>query len=149
MQSARRLIVALSCTIVLWVFTSVAGALLDPAHAAFWSSSLMWSFLSTLVVAPVLVMIFDASLTRRPRGRPRRGIAAPEPAPEPASASEGRSAPRGGTPQSTSDRRAPTDARRPFVEDAAGAAHPVPEELGERPAASDTTRPDWSGTYAV
>lgn len=136
MQTARRLIVGFSCAIVLWVFASVAGALLDPAHAAFWSSSLMWSFLSTLLVAPALVMIFDPSLTHDSAAtHPRRTAVA-----QARSASEGRS---------TSDRPALADAQQSFVEDAAGAAHPVPDEPGEQRAAPAASRPDWTGTYAV
>jgi hypothetical protein len=144
MQTARRLIVALSCAIVLWVFTSVAGALLDPAHAAFWSSSLMWSFLSTLLVAPALVMIFDTSLDRKAE-TPRRTAAAQETTP----VAEGRSAPRRETSWPTPDRRRLSASQRSFVEDAAGAAYPIPEELGERQAAPENSRPDWTGTYAV
>ncbi|MEF8939095.1 MAG: hypothetical protein V5A22_04555 [Salinivenus sp.] len=144
MQTARRLIVALSCTIVLWVFTSVAGALLDPTHAAFWSSSLMWSLLSTLLVAPALVMVFDTSLVRRTE-TPRRAAAAQEPTP----AAEGRSAPRRETSWPTSDRRHPSASQRSFVENAAGAAYPIPEELGEQQTDPENSRPDWAGTYAV
>jgi hypothetical protein len=136
MQTARRLIVALSSAIVLWVFASAAGALLDPAHAAFWSSSLMWSFLSTLLVAPALVMIFDPSLARRDEAaRPRR--AAAQAPPENVSASRRDPA------------RFASDRRQSFVEDAAGAAYPVPDELGEQQSAPETTRPDWTGTYAA
>jgi hypothetical protein len=139
MQTARRLIVALSSAIVLWVFASAAGALLDPAHAAFWSSSLMWSFLSTLLVAPALVMIFDPSLARRDEAaRPRRAAAQASGAvPEDASASRRDPA------------RFASDRRQSFVEDAAGAAYPVPDELGEQQSAPETTRPDWTGTYAA
>lgn len=144
MQTARRLIVALSYTIVLWVFTSVAGALLDPAHAVFWSSSLMWSFLSTLLVAPALVMIFDTSLVRTAE-TPRQAAAAQEPTP----VADGRSAPRRETSRPTSDHRRPPASQRSFVEDAAGAAYPIPEELGERQTDPENARPDWVGTYAV
>jgi hypothetical protein len=144
MQTARRLVAALSCTIVLWVFTSVAGALLDPAHAAFWSSSLMWSLLSTLLVAPALVIVFDTSLVRRTE-TPRRVAAAQEPM----SAAEGRSAPQGEAGRPTLDRRRPSASQRSFVENAAGAAHPTPEELGEQQTTAENARPDWSGTYAA
>jgi hypothetical protein len=136
MQTARRLVAALSCTIVLWVFTSAAGALLDPAHAAFWSSSLMWSLLSTLLVAPALVIVFDTSLVRRTE-TPRRVAAAQEPM----SAAEGRSAPQGEAGRPTSDRR-PSASQRSFVENAAGAAHPTPEELGEQQTTAEDARPD-------
>lgn len=138
MQTARRLIVALSYAIVLWVFASAAGALLDPAHAAFWSSSLMWSFLSTLLVAPALVMIFDPSLAHGNEATgPRRTAAqASEAAPGSASASR-------------RPARFASDRQQSFVEDAAGAAYPVPDELGEQQSAPETTRPDWTGTYAA
>jgi len=124
MQAVRRLIVAFSCAITGWVFTSVAGALLDPAHAAFWSTSLMWSFLSTLLVAPALVIMFDGTTQRRPQ----------------ASVSEAPS-------RRTDDRRSAPEATQPFVEDA-GAAYPVSDGRDE-PRAEDEGQPEWVETHAT
>jgi len=61
MQTVRRLIIVFSCLICLWVFVSVGGLFLDPGRVEFWSSSLMWSLLSSLLVAPALVMAFTGS----------------------------------------------------------------------------------------
>ena len=61
MKNVRRLILALSGVIGVWVLVSFGGAMFDSANAAFWSSSLMWSLLSSLIVMPALVMVNHAS----------------------------------------------------------------------------------------
>lgn len=61
MKQVRRLIIALSAFIGVWVLVSFTGAMVDSANAAFWSSSLMWSLLSSLIVMPALVMVNHAS----------------------------------------------------------------------------------------
>lgn len=61
MQNVRRLILYLSSIIGVWVLISFGGAMVDSGNAAFWSSSLMWSLLSFLVVMPALVLINHAS----------------------------------------------------------------------------------------
>lgn len=149
MQTARRLIVALSYSIVVWVFASVAGALLDPAHAAFWSASLMWSFLSSLLVAPALVMIYDASThtTRQRRtAAARTPVSTPDEEPTPPREADAASRP-APTP-SPAQRPTPNTSHRSFVENAS-AAYPVSEEPGARPEAEDENRPEWAGAYAV
>ena len=62
MKPIRQLLTAFSCAIALWVFGSVAGVMFDPIRAEFWSASLMWSFLASLLVAPALVVIYDPSI---------------------------------------------------------------------------------------
>lgn len=61
MKQVRRLIIALSAFIGIWVLVSFTGAMVDSANASFWSSSLMWSLLSSLIVMPALVMVNHAS----------------------------------------------------------------------------------------
>lgn len=61
MKQVRRLIIALSAFIGIWVLASFTGAMVDSANASFWSSSLMWSLLSALIVMPALVMVNHAS----------------------------------------------------------------------------------------
>ena len=61
MKQVRRLILALSGVIGVWVLVSFGGAMFDSANAAFWSGSLMWSLLSSLIVMPALVMVNHAS----------------------------------------------------------------------------------------
>lgn len=61
MKQVRRLILALSAFIGVWVLVSFGGAMFDSANAAFWSSSLMWALLSSLIVMPALVMVNHAS----------------------------------------------------------------------------------------
>jgi len=127
MQAARRLIAAFSCVIAVWVFTSVAGALLDPAHAMFWSTSLMWSLLSTLLVAPALVIMFAETGQRRRSG--------PQPTPSEAS------------PRRVDDRRSRTEATQPFIEDA-DAAYPVSDGRNESQVEDEGTS-DWVETRAI
>lgn len=61
MKNVRRTILALSSFIGVWVLVSFGGAMFDSANAAFWSSSLIWSLLSCLIVMPALVMVSHAS----------------------------------------------------------------------------------------
>lgn len=61
MKQVRRLILALSGVIGVWVLVSFGGAMFDSGNAAFWSSSLMWALLSSLIVMPALVMVNHAS----------------------------------------------------------------------------------------
>lgn len=61
MKQVRRLIIALSAFIGIWVLVSFVGAMVDSANASFWSGSLMWSLLSSLIVMPALVMVNHAS----------------------------------------------------------------------------------------
>jgi uncharacterized membrane protein len=61
MNNIRRLILALSAFIGVWVLVSFAGAMFDSANAALWSNSLMWALLSSLIVMPALVMVNHAS----------------------------------------------------------------------------------------
>jgi len=61
MKHVRRLILALSSFIGVWVLASFGGAMFDAANAAFWTSSLMWALLSCLIVMPALVMVSLAS----------------------------------------------------------------------------------------
>jgi hypothetical protein len=61
MKSVRRIILALSSFIGVWVLVSFGGAMFDGANVAFWTSSLMWSLLSSLIVMPALVMVSLAS----------------------------------------------------------------------------------------
>lgn len=59
MNSVRRLIFYLASAVGAWLLLSFAGAMVDSGNAAFWSSSLMWALLSSLVLAPVLLMVND------------------------------------------------------------------------------------------
>lgn len=65
MQNVRRVILYLSSAIGIWVFVSFAGAMVDSGNAAFWSSSLMWSLLSFLVVMPALALVTHASMAQQ------------------------------------------------------------------------------------
>lgn len=65
MENVRRVILYLSSIIGIWVFVSFGGAMFDSGNAAFWSSSLMWSLLSFLVVMPALALVTHASTTQK------------------------------------------------------------------------------------
>ena len=82
MRQVRRLIVALSAFIGIWVLVSFGGAMFDSGNAAFWSSSLMWSLLSSLIVMPALVMVNHAS-TKASRKTARKQSQTPEQEQEP------------------------------------------------------------------
>jgi hypothetical protein len=57
MLYARRLIFALSTALGVWVLVSFAGTMVGPAHSAFWTSSLMWSLLTSLLLSPALLVV--------------------------------------------------------------------------------------------
>jgi len=60
MLQARRLIFALSVGISIWVLGSFAGTMVDPAHSGFWTASLMWALLTSLLLSPALLVAADA-----------------------------------------------------------------------------------------
>jgi len=62
MQPIRQLLTAFSYVIALWVVTSVVGVMADSVRAGFWSGSLMWALLASLMIAPALVMLYDPSI---------------------------------------------------------------------------------------
>lgn len=82
MRQVRRLIIALSSFIGIWFLVSTVGVMVDSANAALWSSSLMWSLLSSLVVMPALVMVNHAS-TKASRETARKQTQTPEQEQEP------------------------------------------------------------------
>jgi hypothetical protein len=125
MQTAQRILVVLGVLIGFWVLTSVAGAFFDPAHPEFWSASLMWSMLSSLLVAPALVMLYDASdpSSKQTRSGPSQQV------------------------DSTSARTSSTPPQ-PFVQET-GAAYPVSEESEADPEAENEGRPDWVEAHTV
>lgn len=76
MSSVRRLVVALGSGVGFWVLATFAGAMLDPARAEPWITSLMWSLLVSTLVAPALLTAYHHDLRepgrREARGRSRR-----------------------------------------------------------------------------
>jgi hypothetical protein len=72
MSSVRRLIVAFGFGIGFWVLASFAGAMLDPAHAEPWTTSLMWSLLVSTLVAPAFLVAYHHG-RREPGRREARG----------------------------------------------------------------------------
>lgn len=84
MPETRRLVLILSSAVGLWTLSSFAGAMFNPANAAFWSGSLMWSLLAILLVAPALLMIHHASSTgeaQRPASKTEKAETPAEEAP--------------------------------------------------------------------
>jgi hypothetical protein len=61
MQSVQKIILYLASAIGVWLLVSFGGAMFDSVNAAFWSSSLMWSLLSFLIVMPALALMSDFS----------------------------------------------------------------------------------------
>lgn len=89
MKSIRRLIFYLASAVGVWLLVSFAGAMVDSGNAAFWSDSLMWALLSSLIVAPALLMVYDAFSTSQERS-PQTRTSSPSPSPrsEPARSEE-------------------------------------------------------------
>lgn len=113
MQPIRHLLTALSFAIALWVVASVAGVVFDPIRAGFWSASLMWAFLASLMIAPALVVIYDSSIFSA----------------EQATADSAESA----------ESRAPETPQKSFVEESR-AAHVSPESSSDH---DDEPLPQW------
>jgi hypothetical protein len=122
MRLLRRLLVAISSGVGLWVLVSVAGNVFDPARAALWSTSLMWAFLASLLVAPALVVIFDDSL-QPTASSSHRPSAAATPADAPAASD------------------ASADERKPFVGRKSGAHMMTPDEARSSSRAEEA--PEW------
>ena len=61
MQNVQKIILYLASAIGIWLLISFGGAMFDSVNAAFWSSSLMWSILSFLIVMPALALMGDIS----------------------------------------------------------------------------------------
>ena len=49
-----------------WVLVSFAGTMLDTVRAEFWTQSLMWSLLTTLVLGPLMILASTRSSTPEP-----------------------------------------------------------------------------------
>lgn len=83
----------------------------------------MWSLLSSLLIAPALVLFYDAS--------------------QPSASSDGDS-PQAAqrTASAASHSQSPKATRKSFMDDGVGAAHSVSEE-SETPPATEEERPDW------
>ena len=61
MKNIQSVILYLASAIGVWLLVSFGGAMFDSVNAAFWSSSLMWSILSFLIVMPALALMSDFS----------------------------------------------------------------------------------------
>jgi len=82
MTHARRLIGFISAAVGLWMLISFAAVMLGAPHAAFWTSSLMWALLASMLLFPALLMAwlgYDAP--RSPPGSPREAEPSPRPTP--------------------------------------------------------------------
>ena len=53
----KRLFLTLAVLVIVWVLVSFLGVMFDPARAEIWTRSLMWSMLSTVILAPVFIFI--------------------------------------------------------------------------------------------
>jgi hypothetical protein len=66
---ARRLIGFISVAVGLWMLISFAAVMLGAPHTAFWTSSLMWALLASMLLFPALLMAWLGS--DRPAGLSR------------------------------------------------------------------------------
>ena len=61
MKIVRQIIFGLSVFIGFWVGLSFIGVMFDIGNAEFWTTSLMWALLASVVVMPGLVIAHHAS----------------------------------------------------------------------------------------
>lgn len=52
----KRILTITLAAIGAWVLVSFAGTMLDTVRAEFWTQSLMWSLLTTLVLGPLMIL---------------------------------------------------------------------------------------------
>jgi len=52
----KRILTITLAAIGAWVLVSFAGTMLDTVRADFWTQSLMWSLLTTLVLGPLMIL---------------------------------------------------------------------------------------------
>jgi len=60
MSFFRVLVPGVSALMAIWVLSSFAGLMINPSNAEVWTTSLMWSLLSSLIVMPILVVVYHA-----------------------------------------------------------------------------------------
>ncbi len=65
MKTVRQLILGISFLMGFWVIVSFVGVMLNVSNPGFWTTSLMWSLLASVVVMPALVVAHHAT-TQRP-----------------------------------------------------------------------------------
>jgi len=53
----KRILTIALAVIGAWVLVSFGGAMLDTVRADFWTQSLMWSLVTTLVLGPLVIML--------------------------------------------------------------------------------------------
>lgn len=61
MKAIRKLIPVLGILMGIWVIGSFGGVMLNLSDAEFWTTSLMWSLLASLLVMPALVVVYHVS----------------------------------------------------------------------------------------
>jgi type VI protein secretion system component VasK len=65
MKIIRKLIPLLAGLVGIWVIGSFVGVMLNLSNADFWTRSLMWSLLASLLVMPGLVVLHHATQGRQ------------------------------------------------------------------------------------
>jgi hypothetical protein len=61
MKTIRRVIFMTGVLIGVWVASSFVGVMFDTGNAEFWTTSLMWGLLASIVVMPALVVAHHAN----------------------------------------------------------------------------------------
>jgi type VI protein secretion system component VasK len=67
MKTIRKLIFVLSALMGVWVIGSFVGVMFNVANAGFWTTSLMWALLASVIVMPALVVAHHANNRRAAR----------------------------------------------------------------------------------
>lgn len=73
MTVTRLFTLVLSFLMGLWVFGSFVGVMFNFDNAGFWTTSLMWSLLSSVLVMPVLVLVHHATVRAERRSTQAHG----------------------------------------------------------------------------
>jgi len=82
MIHARRLIGFICAAVGLWMLISFAAVMMGPPHAAFWTSSLMWALLASMLLFPALLMAWlGVDVPNSTSKSPREAEAGPPPEP--------------------------------------------------------------------
>lgn len=61
MKITQNAILALSFLMGIWVLSSFIGVMVNTGNVEFWTTSLVWSLLSSVVVMPSLVIVHHAA----------------------------------------------------------------------------------------
>lgn len=72
MKPVRKIIIGLSFLMGAWVIASFGGVMINAGDPGFWTTSLMWSLLASVIIMPGLVVAHHASKAAERRAAEKR-----------------------------------------------------------------------------